>query len=176
MVMYRRNRVAGGTYFFTVALADRRSDLLTAHVDLLRQAFREARRRRPFTVEAIVVLPEHLHTIWTLPAGDGDFAVRWSHLKSHFSRAVAKRVELEPSVRGEFSAWQRRYWEHTIRNEEDFASHCDYIHYNPVKHGYVASPGDWTWSSFGRFVERGAYGIDWGTSEPGTPLKTGEPL
>jgi putative transposase len=176
MVLYRRNPVAGGTYFFTVALADRRCDLFTRHADLLRQSFRAACARRPFVVEAVVVLPEHLHTVWTLPDGDADFATRWTHLKSHFTRAVADRVPVTRNARGEFGLWQRRYWEHTIRDETDLAAHCDYIHFNPVKHGYVSRPGDWAWSSFRRFVEKGYYSADWGSDGMNDALETGEPL
>jgi len=175
MVQYRRNRVAGGSYFFTLALADRSSDALIAHIDLLREAFSAARARRPFVVEAVVILPEHLHTIWSLPEGDTDYPARWTHLKSHFSRAVAQRLSLDRNERGEFALWQRRYWEHTIRDEADFAAHCDYIHFNPVKHGLVSRPADWDWSSFGRFVEQGVYPADWGATEPESGLQAGEP-
>lgn len=176
MVNYRRNLVAGGTYFFTVALVDRCSELLTRHADLLRQSFRVTSARRPFIVEAVVVLPEHLHTIWTLPEGDANFATRWTHLKSHFSRAVAARVPVAKKTSGEFALWQRRYWEHTIRDEADFAAHCDYIHFNPVKHRHVARPGDWAWSSFSRFVAQGVYAADWGVGVSDGAMETREPL
>ncbi len=175
MVQYRRHRLAGGTYFFTATLADRRADTLIAHIDLLREAFRAARRRRPFTVEAVVVLPEHLHTIWTLPEGEADYPARWIHLKSHFTRAVAARKAVQKHPRGEFMLWQRRYWEHTIRDEADFAAHCDYIHHNPVKHGHAARPEDWAYSSFARFVAEGRYPPDWGADAPQTELVAGEP-
>ena len=175
MVLYRRNREAGGTYFFTVALADRTADTLVAQVDLVREAFRIARARRPFVVEAVVVLPEHLHTIWTLPEGDTDYPLRWTHLKTHFSRALAARVPVSRNQRGEFGVWERRYWEHTIRDEADFARHCDYIHYNPVKHGLVVRPLDWPHSSFSRFVAAGIYPAEWGANLPEQEWKVGEP-
>src|SRR5258708_27668481 len=140
MPTYRRNIVAGGTYFFTVTLAERRLRLLTDHVALLRAAFRDTRLRHPFTIEAIAVLPDHLHTIWTMPEGDGDFAVRWAVIKASFSRMLPKGEPVSASRlrKRERGIWQRRYWEHTIRDEGDFARHVDYIHFNPVKHGHVA--------------------------------------
>ena len=163
-------------YFFTVALADRTTDTLVARVDLLREAFRTVRARRPFVVEAVVVLPEHLHTIWTLPEGDTDYSLRWTHLKTHFSRALAARVPVLQNQRGEYLVWERRYWEHTIRDEADFARHCDYIHYNPVKHGLVARPLDWPYSSFSRFVSAGIYPSEWGANVPEQDWDAGEPV
>src|SRR4051794_2928283 len=122
MTNYRRNVVPGGCYFFTVNLQDRGLRLLTQHIDLLRVAFRDTRSRHPFTIDAIVILPDHLHTIWTLPEGDADFALRWRLVKSAFSRALprAERVSGSRAAKGERSVWQRRYWEHTIRDEHDF--------------------------------------------------------
>ncbi|HEX6708129.1 MAG TPA: transposase [Albitalea sp.] len=134
MVLYRRNRVAGASYFFTVTLRDRHSDLLVRRVDDLRRAFRSARSERPFSLDAIVVLPEHLHTIWTLP--DSDYPTRWYAIKSRFTQAVREAGEpARRSAKGEFDLWQRRYWEHTLRDDDDVARHMDYIHFNPVKHG-----------------------------------------
>lgn len=137
MTGYRRNFVPGGSFFFTVNLAERRLSLLTDHVEILRAAFRETRRRHPFTMDAIVVLPDHLHAIWTLPEGDADFATRWRLIKSAFSRGVERgeRISSSRAARGERGIWQRRYWEHTIRDEGDFVRHVDYVHINPVKHG-----------------------------------------
>jgi putative transposase len=122
MTSYRSNFLAGGSFFFTVNLADRRLRLLTEHVDLLRQAFREVRQHHPFAIEAIVVLPDHLHAIWTLPEDDADFAVRWRLIKSAFSRGLAtgERVSASRAGRKERGIWQRRYWEHTLRDEGDF--------------------------------------------------------
>ena len=163
MVRYRRNFVAGGTFFFTVTLADRRSSALVAYIDDLRAAFRVARAERPFAVDAVVVLPDHLHVLMTLPEGDADFSGRWRRVKAGFTHRVAK-VEplLRPNSKGQFGLWQRRFWEHTIRDEDDFARHVDYIHFNPVKHGHVGRVRDWPYSSFHRFVRRGVLAADWG--------------
>jgi putative transposase len=162
MVRYRRNFVPGATYFFTVTLEDRRSSLLTDQIPLLRAAFRLARTERPFAIDAIVVLLEHLHTIFTLPIDDADFSGRWRRIKSHFTLQVAKRgVAVERNHRSEYSLWQRRFWEHTIRDERDFERQVDYIHYNPVKHGLVNRVCDWPHSSFHQFVRRGVLSRDW---------------
>jgi putative transposase len=160
---YRRNFVKGGSYFFTVNLAERNLSLLADHAGLLRAAFRYSRSRHPFTVDAIVVLPDHLHAIWTLPAGDGDFALRWQLIKTHLSRAMPPFERRSPSRRskGERGIWQRRYWEHTLRDESDFSRHADYIHFNPVKHGHVARVADWPHSSFHRYVQQGHYPANW---------------
>jgi putative transposase len=164
MTSYRRNFVPGASYFFTVNLANRRSRVLTTQIDLLRSAFRYGRARRPFITEAVVVLPDHLHAIWTLPAGDADFAIRWRLIKSMFSRSIPplERVSESRKAKGERGIWQRRYWEHTIRDEGDFARHVDYIHYNPVKHRHVTRVVDWPYSSFHRMVRLGIYPTDWG--------------
>jgi putative transposase len=161
---YWRNFVPGGSYFFTVNLADRRSRLLTDKIALLRSAFRFVARRHPFTTEAVVVLPEHLHCIWTLPSGDAHFANRWRLIKTEFSMQAGTGERRSPSrmAKGERGIWQRRFWEHTLRDENDFACHCDYIHFNPVKHGHVSRAGDWPYSSFQRFVQLGVYPLDWG--------------
>ena len=164
MVMYRRNIIPGARYFFTVTLVDRASTLLIERIAELRGAFRAARAQRPFTVDAIVVLPEHLHCIWTLPEGDADYALRWREIKSWFSRRIP-RGELRSKGRinkAERGIWQRRYWEHTLRDDRDVELHIDYIHYNPVKHGHVSRVADWPFSSFHRFVRRGIYSSDWG--------------
>jgi putative transposase len=164
MTTYRRNFVPGGSFFFTVNLADRRLSLLTMHVEALRAAFRDIRQHHPFTIDAIVVLPDHLHAIWTLPDGDADFATRWRLIKSTFSRSVptGEHVPASRITRGERNIWQRRYWEHTIRDEDDFVRHVDYIHINPVKHGLVSRVRDWQHSSFHRMVKHGIYPEDWG--------------
>ena len=164
MTNYRRNIACGGTYFFTLTLEDRRLRLLTDHVDQLRGAFRYARARHPFAIDAIVVLPEHLHAVWTLPEDDSDYATRWRLIKSAFSRALPPGEVVSPgrAERGERGIWQRRYWEHTVRDEGDFARHVDYIHYNPVKHGHVGQVKDWPYSSFHRMVRLGVYPEDWG--------------
>ena len=164
MANYRRNFLAGGSYFFTVNLADRRRALLTDHVDLLRAAFRRVRAQYPFTIEAAVILPDHLHAIWTLPDGDTDFPTRWRLIKSGFSHASLRgeRISANRAAKGERGIWQRRYWEHTLRDEDDFVRHLDYIHFNPVKHGHAVHVRDWPYSSFHRWVRLGAYPVDWG--------------
>jgi putative transposase len=163
MTDYRRNFVAGGSFFFTVTLADRRLRLLTEHIEELRAAFRETRRRHTFTIDAMAVLPDHLHTIWTLPEGDANFTTRWRLIKSAFSRslAIGERISDSRAAKGERGIWQRRYWEHTIRDEADFERHMDYIHINPLKHGLVSRVGDWPYSSFHRMVKLGVYPEDW---------------
>ncbi|MBV9782704.1 MAG: transposase, partial [Acidisphaera sp.] len=127
---YRRNLVAGGSYFFTVNLLDRRSDLLVSAIGVLRDAVRETRSSRPFHIDAWVVLPDHLHCMWTLPQGDADFPLRWRTIKARFSRAVSRPEDRRASLlrKREAGIWQRRYWEHTIRDDDDFAAHMDYIH------------------------------------------------
>ena len=166
MTSYRRNIVPGGTYFFTVNLVDRRSRLLADEIGSLRAAFRSTRSRHPFTLETIAVLPDHLHAIWTMPRGDSDFATRWNLIKGSFSRHVpaGERVSTSRQSRRERGIWQRRYWEHTIRDDDDFARHLDYIHFNPVKHGLVEHVADWPYSSFHRFVQLGLYPEDWAAS------------
>ena len=137
MTSYRRNFIPGGCFFFTVNLAARGLRLLTEYVETLRAAFRETRQRHPFTIDAVVVLPDHLHAVWTLPDGDRDFSTRWRLIKSTFSRRIApgEAVSTSRAAKDDRGIWQRRYWEHTIRDEDDLVRHIDYIHINPVKHG-----------------------------------------
>jgi putative transposase len=176
MVRYRRNIVPGGTYFFTVTLRDRRSSHLTNHITNLRNAFRVARQERPFAIDAIAVLPDHLHAIWTLPDGDADFSGRWRRIKSYFSRNVAAaEVSLKRKPTGEYELWQSRFWEHTIRDDIDFARHVDYIHYNPVKHGLVSRVSDWAYSSFHAYVREGVLPTDWAGDVAESGLSFGEP-
>ncbi len=174
MVGYRRNLVKGGTYFFTVTLADRRASILTEQVDQLRTVMRSVRHDRPFEIVAMVVLPEHLHAIWTLPEGDADFPGRWKAIKAGFTRALVENGTAPVrGVNGEYGIWQRRYWEHTVRDEVDLSRHVDYIHFNPVKHGLVKHVKDWPWSSFHRYVEKGCFSPDWAGSDE--VLNCGEP-
>ncbi len=162
MVRYRRNRTPGGTYFFTATLQDRSASHLVDHITTLRQTFAKVRAREPFTIDAIVVLPDHLHTVWTLPPGDDNYGNRWRAIKSEFSRAlVRKGLPIAQTARGEYALWQSRFWEHTIRNEHDLESHVAYIHYNPVKHGWASRVRDWPYSSFHRYVRAGIYTPDW---------------
>ncbi len=162
MVRYRRNFIPGGTYFFTVTLADRTSSALLDNVTALRMAFRIARRERPFAINAIVILPDHLHAIWTLPPGDADFSGRWRRIKAHFThQLVTAGAPVKRHRNGEYALWQRRFWEHTIRNEIDFARHVDYLHFNPVKHKLVSRVCDWPYSSFHVYVRRGVLPAEW---------------
>jgi putative transposase len=168
MRTYRRTFAPGGTYFFTVNAAQRHgNDLLVRHVDVLREAFRAVRTSHRFELSAIVVLPDHLHCVWQLPEGDTDYATRWRLIKSRFSREIPadERISESRRMKSERGLWQRRYWEHLIRDEADLHRHFDYIHFNPVKHGWVSRVRDWPHSSFHRFVEAGRYDIDWGASQ-----------
>jgi len=165
---YIRSKAGGGVYFFTVNLAERHNnDLLISHVDLLREAFRLTKRQYPFIIEACVILPEHLHCIWRLPEGDYDFSTRWRLIKTHFSKNIAQneRISSSRKWKKERGIWQRRFWEHLIKDEEDYKNHLDYIHYNPVKHGYVQQAIDWQYSSFHLWFERGVYPRDWVTQQ-----------
>lgn len=163
MVNYRRNFIPGGTYFFTLTLKSRRKQLLTEHIDLLKQALRSVKQRYPLRIEAIVVLPEHLHTIWTLPDNDTNYPRRIRDLKSHFCQGLNRiGVAFPCNPKGDYNIWQARYWEHTICDEYDLRAHIDYIHYNPVKHGYVAKVSEWPYSSFHQYVREGVLEEDWG--------------
>jgi putative transposase len=163
MRRYIRANTPGATYFFTVTLQDRSSRSLVDHIDLLRRSASYVKQRHPFQIDAMVVLPDHLHALWTLPPGDHDFATRWMLLKQWFTKGVAGRASLESrGDKGERVLWQRRYWEHQVRDEEDFRRHVDYIHFNPVKHGWAQRAGEWPHSSFHRFVREGKLDADWG--------------
>ena len=149
MPNYRRVFIPGGTLFFTVNLLDRRKALLTEKIDLLRSAYRDAQTRHPFETVAICVLPEHLHCIWRLPPEDHDYPLRWRLIKSRFSRSLPRDRDPRAGRRkGERGIWQRRFWEHAIRDAEDLDAHVDYIHWNPVKHGVAAAPEDWPYSTY----------------------------
>lgn len=167
MSIYKRSYTTGGTYFFTVVTYSRQP-LLT--IDPVRKALREAitsvRLTYPFTIDAWVLLPDHLHCIWTLPPGDAEFSRRWSIIKRLVSKQCAEYAEPTENRshinRREFSFWQRRFWEHQIRDEANYRNHADYIHWNPVKHGYAATANDWPFSTFHNYVKRGVYSLDWG--------------
>ena len=164
MSHYRRSLVAGGTYFFTIALVDRQSGLLINEIDKLRTAYKKVINKWPFETVAICILPEHLHAIWTLPTNDSDYATRWQHFKRWFSLELPAASERSQSKmnRREKGLWQRRYWEHLIRDENDLRRHIDYVYHNPVKHGLVNQVKDWPFSSFHRDVQRGIFSLDWG--------------
>jgi putative transposase len=164
MPRYLRAHVEGGVFFFTVTLADRSSDVLVRHIDRLRRIYASVQKRYPFDTVAICVLPEHLHAIWWLPEGDTNFPLRWSLIKAGFSRGLPSENQRSNSkiAHRERGIWQRRYWEHAIRNDADLERHVDYIHFNPVKHGHVSKVCDWPHSSFHRYVARGDLPEDWG--------------
>jgi putative transposase len=168
MPRYLRPRVAGGTYFFTVVTFQRRKILtLDRSRQILGQAIKEVQRQYPFSIEAWVLLPDHLHAIWTLPQGDMDYSKRWGLIKAKFSKDGKELFHEQQAVnpsrikRREAAIWQRRFWEHGIRDDEDYGRHVDYIHYNPVKHGLVARVMDWPYSTFHRYVKEEFYPENW---------------
>ena len=164
MTEYRRTKIQGATYFFTVNCAERHNNrILKNNIDVLRQVFRQVKQKHPFKIDAIVILPEHLHCIWTLPPDDADYSLRWNLIKSGFSRLITGNERRSDSrvKRGERGIWQRRYWEHMIRDEKDFERHVDYIHWNPVKHDWVKRVSDWPYSSFHTYVRKGVYSVNW---------------
>ncbi len=163
MSNYRRSTAKGASFFFTVTLADRSSKLLTQEIDRLRHAYAHVHERYPFETIAICILPDHLHAIWRLPLDDDDYPLRWQLIKRTFSSGLnAGERSASKLLKREKGIWQRRYWEHQIRNETDLQRHVDYIHFNPVKHGLVKRVIDWPYSSFARFVARGELAEDWG--------------
>ena len=173
---YRRAKIKGGSYFLTLNLMDRKQDLLTQHIDLLRQSIRKVKQSHPFHIDAIVVLPDHIHILMTLPADDYDYSKRIMLLKSAFSRQLPKTesISRSRSSKAERGIWQRRFWEHFIRDEKDYINHVNYIHYNPVKHGYVARPVDWLYSSIHSYIRNGVLKSNWGSNQPIMPGSFGE--
>ena len=163
MPNYRRAFVPGGCWFFTVNLLERRTTTLVDRIDALREAMETTRGRYAFTIDAIVVLPDHIHAVWTLPPDDADFSLRWRLTKSRFAQALPKQERLSEvrRARGERGIWQRRFWEHLIRDEADYALHVEYCYINPVKHRLVARVADWPHSSFRRDVRAGIFPPDW---------------
>ncbi len=169
MPHYQRCRIPGGCYFFTVVTHDRQPLLKQHDVRLaLRQAIQRVRSQQPFRIDGWVLLPDHLHCIWTLPPGDADYSGRWRHIKSLVTQACGARyfrpeeLSLRRAHKGQGTLWQQRFWEHGIRDESDLQRHLDYLHWNPVKHGLVSRVADWPWSSFHRQVRLGFYPPDWG--------------
>jgi putative transposase len=172
MPNYRRANTSGATYFFTVVTNGRKPYLTNDDVrKALREGIELTREQHPFIIDAWVLLPDHLHCIWTLPEGDSNFSIRWAKIKQSVSNSCAS-LYVDPSTlnssqknRGESGFWQRRFWEHLIRDELDYERHVDYIHWNPVKHGHVDRCVDWPHSTFHRYVARGIYPEDWAVSE-----------
>lgn len=171
MANYRRNFVPGGTYFFTVVTHQRRPILTDSFAQqCLRQAIQDVRKRHSFNLDAIVLMPDHLHSIWTLPSGDADYPMRWRRIKEIYTRNYLSTGMQEAEIstsrqcQGDRGVWQRRYYEHTVRDEKDLQRCIDYLHLNPVKHKLVSCVRDWPWSSFHRYVKMGEYSNDWGGS------------
>ena len=163
MSRYRRCYQPGGNYFFTLVTHQRRPIFANPEkIERLKTAINKVKKKYPFSLNAIVVLPDHLHCLWRLPENDKDFSTRWRLIKRYFSMQMNTLV----NHRKEKEVWQRRFWEHTIRDEDDWQKHMDYIHYNPVKHRLVQTPGDWQHSSFNYWVEKGFYEKNWGLTQP----------
>ncbi|MBI5455341.1 MAG: transposase [Deltaproteobacteria bacterium] len=164
---YRRSKAKGASFFFTVVTHGRKKILCReANVMLVKEAFKRAIDKHPFEIEAFVLLPDHIHCIWTLPENDNDFSIRWRLFKGFFTKGCRDEFKSPRDAsrlkRGEQAVWQRRFWEHTIVDEGDFIRHVEYIHYNPAKHGLARSPKEWPYSSFHRYVSKGIYDRDWG--------------
>lgn len=182
MPEYRRSFVPGGTFFFTVATFHRAPILVTQEARaILHAAWEDVQNRFPFRTVAICLLPDHLHCIWTLPNGDTNYPLRWKEIKRLFSKDYGRLMRTTVArntsrvKRKELTIWQRRFWEHTIRDERDFEHHLNYVHYNPVKHGLVERVRDWPWSSFHRYACMGVYDADWGDmNENAFPMVCGE--
>lgn len=167
---YKRSNTPGATYFFTVVTHERKNILCHGeNPRLLKNAFETVKDRHPFAIDAIVLLPDHLHCLWTLPPDDDDFSNRWMLIKSVFLRTCNDPLQSAPNqsriMKRERNIWQRRFWEHQIRDDEDRMRHTDYIHYNPVKHGLATSPLAWRFSSFHRYVKSGVYPLEWGAKD-----------
>ena len=167
-MQYRRAFIPGGSFFFTLVTERRRKFFNDENnVEILRQAFRSVKAKRPFNIEAIVIMPDHLHCIWTLPPDDADFSTRWRLIKTWFSKHCPANIREKPGSarqhKKQQAVWQHRFWEHSLRDEKDFTQHVEYIHYNPVRHGYADAPGKWPFSSFHRYVQTGIYPADWGS-------------
>jgi putative transposase len=171
MPNYKRAYINGGTFFFTVVTYNRIPVFKNEpEIDLLKSCLTEVIQIHPFKIEAIVILPDHIHTLWKLPDDDNDFSTRWRIVKKKFSLKypglITPLITDSMLKKQEKGIWQRRFWEHLIRDEDDFNLHCDYIHYNPVKHGLVSSPEMWKYSSYNEFVEKGFSPKNWGVLKP----------
>ncbi|MCD6527709.1 MAG: transposase [Desulfuromonas sp.] len=164
---YRRSHTPGGSFFFTLVTENRRPIFASKEaVAVLREAMRHVKNSRPFDINAAVIFPDHIHCIWTLPPDDADFSTRWRLIKTWFTKHCDPSLRDNPNrvrtAKGGQSIWQQRYWEHQLRDEQDFIRHVEYIHFNPVKHGLVASVNEWPYSSFHRYVDEGNYPSNWG--------------
>lgn len=167
---YRRCYVPGGSYFFTV-VTERRAGILASDVarDCLREAISHCRQNLPFRVDALVMLPDHVHSIWTMPTDDCDYSKRWGVIKKHFTQTWLALGGIEQSVTASClryrrrGVWQPRFWEHALRDEGDYQNHFDYLHFNPAKHGLVKNVVDWPYSSFHHWLSKGVYAADWGS-------------
>jgi len=169
-MQYRRANISGASYFFTLVTEGRRKLFIEDEsIELLRESFRQVKQKRPFIVEAAVVLPDHLHCIWTLPDDDTDYSTRWRLIKTWFTKHCDEKYKLIPNKarvnKNQQAIWQHRYWEHCLKDETDFNHHVDYIHYNPVKHQYVKRPSEWKYSSIHRYINAGVLPYDWGGSD-----------
>jgi putative transposase len=178
---YRRNYVAGGTYFFTVVTHCRRTMLTDQFArKCLHEAIAEIQVSWSFDIVAIVLLPDHFHTVWTLPKDDGDYSVRLRRIKEQFTRRYLEQggtewpQSISREVHGQRGVWQKRFWEHTIQDEHDWKRCVDFVHWNPKKHRLVSQIKDWPWSSFHRFVEDGEYEQNWGGQDPAPGFDTPE--
>ena len=173
MPEYRRARSLGATFFFTVNTHLRQPFLIDADVRAaLREGIDRVRSTMPFQIDAWVLLPDHIHCVWTLPDGDADFSSRWRIIKTIVTQQCGPRLNVSEMLsdrrkqKNQSSLWQQRFWEHQIRDEEDWRRHMDYIFFNPVKHGYVSRVRDWKFSSFENAVAKGWYDLTWGSSAP----------
>lgn len=168
MSRYLRPKLPGASVFFTVTLAERGSSLLVWHVEALRASVRATRASRPFRIDVWVVLPDHLHAVWTLPEGDADYSSRWKEIKTRFTKSVGLtgRRSASKIAKGEAGIWQRRFWEHHIRDDADHAAHIRYCWINPVKHGFVARAADWPYSSIHRDIRLGRVEPEWAGIAP----------
>ncbi|OGC07848.1 hypothetical protein A2V82_13855 [candidate division KSB1 bacterium RBG_16_48_16] len=178
---YRRAIVPGGTFFFTVVTFDR-NPILTSDLSrqTLRRAWKTIQRKHPFKCDTICLLPEHLHCMWTLPENDSNYSLCWAAIKALFSKyyLITGGADGSRSIsrqrKGGAAIWRRRYWEHCIRDEQDYKRHVDYIHYNPVKHNLVKNVSEWKWSSFHRYKAKGYYPDGWGENDTEVLTVAGE--
>jgi putative transposase len=167
-MQYRRAYINGSSYFFTVVTEGRQKLFVNEmNVDILRQAFSHVMNKRPFVIDAAVILPDHIHCIWTLPPDDANFSIRWRLIKSRFTKHCDNKYKIKPNLsrirKNEQAIWQHRYWEHLLHDELDFENHVNYIHYNPVKHGYVNKASNWKFSSIHRYIKQGIISDNWGS-------------